>query len=90
MIESKRVKTGGRKKGSKNIVTNEIRQKLKDLVFNEINEIESYINQLQPKERIESLIKIIPYVLPKVADIQYYDTDDLNPEITSIINNLFK
>jgi hypothetical protein len=33
--------------------------------------IESLLNELPAKERLEVVIKLIPYVLPKVNNIQY-------------------
>jgi anti-sigma regulatory factor (Ser/Thr protein kinase) len=56
------VKYGGRKKGTPNRLTKEVRAVLKELVFNEI----SHFEKLDPKERIELLIKLMPYVCPKI------------------------
>ena len=59
-------KTGGREKGSPNKLTKELRTLLKDLFYTELSSIEDRLNELDTKERIELLIKLMPYVLPKV------------------------
>lgn len=68
---AKGIKTGGRKSGTPNKTTKEIRNVLKSVIDNEIVNIETSLEGLTAKERIEFLIKLIPYVLPKVESVQY-------------------
>jgi len=70
-------KTGGRVKGTPNKLTREMRTILKNTIFYQLEEIESNLKNLEPKERIELLIKLLPYVLPKVGNTQY----DINEPI---------
>jgi hypothetical protein len=65
------IKTGGRTKGTPNKTTKEIRNVLKNVIDNEINNIETSFKEITAKERLEILIKLIPYVLPKVENVQY-------------------
>lgn len=65
------VKTGGKTKEAENKTTKEIRTVLKDVINNELLNIETLLSELQPKERIEILIKLVPYVLPKVQSESY-------------------
>jgi vacuolar-type H+-ATPase subunit E/Vma4 len=62
-------KTGGRTKGAPNKITNEIRKKLKNIVDNELDILEETLKHLESKERLELLIKLIPYVIPKVQTV---------------------
>ena len=62
-------KYGGRKKGTPNKLTKEIRTVLKDLIYKELDEIQEHLDSLEPKQRIELLIKLIPFILPKVDKI---------------------
>ena len=39
---------------------------LKEVVFDEMSQIHLHFVQLDPKERIELLIKLMPYVCPKI------------------------
>lgn len=64
-------KFGGREKGTPNRMTSELRSILKDLLHNELNNFESHLNQLEPKERIQVLIKLMPYVFPKLESISH-------------------
>lgn len=68
---AKGIKTGGRKEGTPNKTTKEIRNVLKSVIDNEIVNIETSLEGLTAKERLEFLIKLIPYVLPKVETVQY-------------------
>lgn len=68
---AKGIKTGGRKEGTPNKTTKEIRNVLKSVIDNEIVNIETSLEGLTAKERLEFLIKLIPYVLPKVENVQY-------------------
>ena len=60
------VKYGGRKKGTPNRLTKEVREVLKELVFDEISQVQFHFEKLDPKERIELLIKLMPFVCPKI------------------------
>jgi hypothetical protein len=60
------VKHGGRKKGTPNRLTKEVRAVLKEVVFDEMSQIHLHFEKLDPKERIELLIKLMPYVCPKI------------------------
>ncbi|MEP0131906.1 MAG: hypothetical protein ABJJ25_00890 [Eudoraea sp.] len=62
-------KFGGRKKGSPNRLTKEVRLLLKDLVFSELESLQQQLDNLENKDRIEILLKLLPYVLPKVNSV---------------------
>ncbi len=62
-------KYGGRKKGTPNRLTKELRTILKNVLYNELENIEAHLDSLEPKQRIELLIKLIPFILPKVDKI---------------------
>jgi len=70
-------KYGGRKKGTPNKLTNEVRSVLKDIVHAELETIQDKFDTLEPRERIEFLIKLLPYALPKVANIDSADGEPL-------------
>ena len=62
-------KFGGRKKGTPNRLTKELRTILKNVLYNELDNIEELLDSLEPKERLELVIKLIPFILPKVGKI---------------------
>jgi hypothetical protein len=59
------VKTGGRQKGTSNKVTTDLRQLLKEFVTGELNKIDSLLEQVEAKDRLELLVKLLPYTLPR-------------------------
>jgi hypothetical protein len=70
-------KYGGRTVGTPNKLTSEVRTLLKDLVYNEFANLQTTIQSLEGKERIEFLTKLLPYVLPKVKDV-HHDINEPN------------
>ena len=71
MANTTGVKYGGRQKGTPNKLTKELRSVLKDILYQELEQIKERLDALKPKERIELLIKLMPYVLPKVTSISH-------------------
>ena len=64
-------KYGGKGKGTPNRMTKELRSVLKDIVYQELAKIEERLNELEPKERLQLVIKLMPYALPKVNSISH-------------------
>ena len=52
-------------------MTKELRSILKDILYQEIEEIEERLDVLEPKTRIELLIKMMPFVFPKTNAISH-------------------
>ena len=71
-------KYGGRTKGTPNKITNELRRTLKHIVDDEIQILKNNIKELLPKERLELLIKLLPYVLPKVQTVNAKDGEPID------------
>ena len=59
-------KFGGREKGTPNKLTAELRSALKDVLY---DEIPHRLDELEAKDRLEQLIKLMPYVFPKVQSV---------------------
>ncbi len=67
-------KTGGRAAGTPNKITSELRKTLKGIIANELDALSETFAELPPKERLELLIKFLPFCMPKVNTIS--DTYD--------------
>ena len=78
MANTTGIKHGGRKKGTPNRMTKELRSILKDMMYQEIEIIQDHLDQLSPKERIEILIKLMPFVLPKTTSISHTTNEPLD------------
>lgn len=61
-------KFGGRAKGTPNKLTAEIRDLISEFVRGEIDHLERGSLTLSPKERIDMIAKLLPYVLPKISE----------------------
>ena len=72
----KGIKTGGRIAGTPNKITKELRKTLKGIIANELERLPQTLDELPGKERLELLIKLLPFCMPKVESIGgYYDDD---------------
>ncbi|MDB2345429.1 hypothetical protein N9V61_01230 [Flavobacteriaceae bacterium] len=47
------------------------------MVDDELQNLQDNINELEPKERIELLIKLLPYVMPKVQTVSARDGEPI-------------
>ncbi len=61
------IKTFGRIAETENKTTKAIRAVLKEVINDELLNMESLLCKLQPKERLELVIKLTHFVLPKLA-----------------------
>jgi len=64
-------KFGGREAGTPNKLTKELRAALKNIIHQEIELLPYHFEKLESRERLELLIKILPYALPKVDSESY-------------------
>jgi hypothetical protein len=78
MANTSGIKHGGRQKGTPNIMTKELRSVLKDILYQELEEVQERFKLLEPKERIELLIKLMPYALPKVTSVSHTTNEPLD------------
>lgn len=60
----------GRPKGTPNKTSTEIKQTLNDILCNEIEAIPERLNQLSDKDRLDIVIKLLPYILPKQKELE--------------------
>lgn len=72
------IKTGGRTKGTPNRMTKEIRAVLKDVIGEQLESIPDVLATLEPKDKLEFIIKLMPYVLPKVEAVKMNNGEGLS------------
>ena len=65
----KRRKTGGRKKGTQNKVTKDLRQMITDLLEKNFERIESDFNKLGSEKRLIVLERYLKYCLPPLQSL---------------------
>jgi hypothetical protein len=85
-----RIKTGGRIKGTPNKVTNEIKEMFKEIVEGNLSKIENDLLELTPKERIDAIIKLSEFVIPKLQRSNIdFEKENKPTEIVIIRGNKF-
>lgn len=83
------VKTGGRKKGSPNKVTKDLRELLKGLLDNEMENMQDHLEKMEPKERLDFIVKVLPYVMPRYESVSF-NNDNNKSEENSFLTLLSK
>lgn len=66
---AKGIKTGGREIGTPNRITSEMRAVLKNIIAEELEKLPETFKAMEPKDRAEAIIKLMPYVFPKVEPV---------------------
>ena len=59
----------GRPKGSANVITKEVRATLKAIIAGELERLPETLETLDASKRLDVVLKLIPYVLPRVDSI---------------------
>ncbi|MBP3253279.1 MAG: hypothetical protein J6M30_02080 [Bacteroidales bacterium] len=68
MIE-KRKKTGGRKKGTPNKVTKDIKSWIEKIINDNFQQIQADLSAMKPDERFKAIVSLLPYVIPKQQSV---------------------
>ncbi|MCX6232281.1 MAG: hypothetical protein NTZ33_12140 [Bacteroidetes bacterium] len=71
-------KTGGRCQGTPNLLTKEMRAVLKGIISKELELIPETLKKSNPEKRIEIVLRLLPYVLPKVESVHMKEGEPLN------------
>ena len=56
-------------------VTAEMRERFKTIISDELEKLPEILNRLDDKERLQMMIKMLPYCLPKTQPIFEHDND---------------
>ena len=78
-------KTGGRKKGTPNKTTKEIKPLLHSILNKEIENLPKLIKQLEPKERVDAITKLLPYIVPKMKQVDNIVSEIQEPLIVEVV-----
>jgi hypothetical protein len=73
----------GRPTGSPNVATAELRKKMNDLIENNLDKMQSDLDELEPKDRLRIIIDMAKFVLPNLKSIDILE-NDIQPNV--IIN----
>ena len=87
MANTTGTKFGGRTKGTPNRTTAETKELIQNVVSNELDNITELLNKLEPKERIDAVIKLLPYIVPKQSEVSITDPEPPKKLIIRIKRN---
>jgi hypothetical protein len=65
----------GRPKGAVNKTTSETKELIQKVVSNELDSIGDLLDKLEPKERIDAIIKLLPYIVPKTSEVSVIEPE---------------
>ncbi len=80
-----KIKTGGRKKGTPNNPTKEIKEAINQIVSNNIDKLQDDIDKLEPKDRIKAIFDLLVYSVPKLSSIDLKEDEAEKQKTTTII-----
>lgn len=69
MFQKGKVKTGGRQPGSTNLITKDLRGRVLDIVESNLEGLEGTLQEMEPRDRVAVLLKLMEFVLPKGKEI---------------------
>ena len=79
----------GRPKGSVNKSSNEIRDTFQNLLNNNLEKIQDDLNELEPKDRIQMLLSLANYILPKLRSTEYIgEQQEITIDFSESINKV--
>jgi hypothetical protein len=62
-------KYGGRQKGTPNKLTFDLRATISDILGQELESIHERLERLDDKERLDIIVRLLPYAIPKMSEI---------------------
>jgi len=67
-------KFGGRQKNTPNKTTKELRDKISSIINNNIDKVQSDLDKLEPKDRLNILLQLVKYVTPQLKAMEVETT----------------
>lgn len=77
-------KTGGRQKGTPNRITKDVRAWLVDLISKNRRQLERDLQELDPKDRVMMLERLMQYVIPKKQAVKPDLSDLTDNDVTEV------
>jgi hypothetical protein len=65
-------------KAKEQVITNDLRETLKVVMQREIQKLPETLETLEPKERLNILCKLMPFIFPKVEAIHPTEGEPMN------------
>ena len=75
----------GRPKGAINKNSAETKELLRQIITNQLEDVELLLNELPPRDRVDAIIKLLPYIMPKQNEIVLEDKNVFTPLTVNLI-----
>ena len=82
---AKGVKTGGRKVGTPNRTTAEIREHFQNLIADNLDQLKNDLKELEPIQRLKMIIELSRFVLPTLKAIESKSQNDNNIKPVQVV-----
>lgn len=80
----------GRPKGKANKVTTSVREVLAACINDEMESLPETLKQLEPRDRVDAIVKLLPYIMPKMPETQQENqAEDNRLGFVELIKNQF-
>ena len=79
-------KTGGRKKGSQNKVSAEMKEKVQMFIENNFDQIQADFKALAPRERVTLYERLLKYVIPTKIESEINDVRETSQAVNITID----
>lgn len=63
------------------ITVKDLRESLKELMQREIDNLPNLLDQMPPKERIDAICRLMPFIFPKIEAINARDGESIGWDI---------
>ena len=67
-------------KTKEQVLTNGLRETLKSIMQKEVERLPEHLEALEPKERLNVLCRLMPFVFPKVNTVHPTQGEPFNPD----------
>ena len=68
-------KTGGRTQGTPNKITQEMRDRITEILQNELTEVPALLKQVEPFERMQIMTRLLSFILPRMQEVTTPDIE---------------
>ena len=91
-FEKGKPKTGGRKPGTANRTTSDLKTRISTLLDTQFDSVVENLDALEPKDRVTAYLKFLEYVLPKQReqkiDLSTLSDEQIDELLTKALNKL--
>ena len=78
----------GRPKGSLNSVNRDLREMIGEILAGNFAEIDKFMNELEPRDKMKFILELLPYCLPKIEAVTFDKVKPQEEKTLSLIDQM--